>query len=165
MGDQYYGHRPENGLERVFFERFEILGEKFRGAFQMAQQRCHDVLETPACHDGVIAHDKHPGEHAEVAHGRPWRAARQAVVSPGGVGCGVAPDYEFADHARYAEQQHTADVNQYERGSPVFPGHVREAPDVAQAYRRAGRGEDHTELAAEVYSLMLCHVCVSFFVP
>ena len=55
-------------------------------------------------------------------------------------------------HARYAEQQHTEDIDDDIGRSAILTCHVGEAPYIAEADSRACRGEDYAECVLEVSS-------------
>ena len=92
----------------------------------------------------------------------------KGFVGTGSVGCRVATDDKFADHARDAEHQHACHINENECRTAVLSRHIREPPDVTQSHSRPCRSKNHAYLGCKISSIRLYHhtlfYCVCEFV-
>ena len=65
----------------------------------------------------------------------------------------MSSDDKLGYHSRQTKEEHAEQIYQYESGSTVLTGHIREAPHVSKSYRRAGSGKNHAYLGSEISSL------------
>ena len=63
------------------------------------------------------------------------------------VALGGAPDGEFGQHHRDADQEHEAEIDEHEDAAAALACRIGEAPDVAEPDSRAGGGQDESQLA------------------
>lgn len=144
MGHEQNGNSPQHGAEGRRREVLKILADVLRVAVKFAASRSENVLQTPARHHGIIARDDETRQHAHTSDEAPRaRLAHLAIRTPG-VGSAMTSDDKLIHHARYAQQQHAAYINQNEGGAAVLSGHIRESPHIAEAHCRARRGEHHS---------------------
>ena len=135
VGDADERHGPHDGFPRVGSKLLEIRHHIIGVALEMPDDGCQEVLQAPPCHDGIEAEDDHGGEHAQVSDDPPWRAPRQFVVRPCGIGGGVTPHDKLSHHAGFAKHEHANRIDEDEGRPAVHPGHIGEAPDVSQSHR------------------------------
>ena len=64
----------------------------------------------------------------------------------------MTTDDKLGDHPGDAKHKYTRKIDHDERRATVMTGHVRKAPDVAQAHCRARRGKHHAYLRTKIAS-------------
>ena len=144
MGHEQNGNSPQHGAEGRRREVLKILADVLRVAVELATGRSENVLQTPARHHSIITRDDKTRQHAHTPNEAPRaRLAHLAIRTPS-IGSAMTSDDKLIHHARYAQQQHTAYINQNEGGAAVLSGHIRESPHIAESHRRARRGEHHS---------------------
>lgn len=165
--DDEAGQREEDdavddGLRLV---REQTVEEVARGEAAAAPGGAEDVAEVDdyvlrdvAAEDGVEAHDEEGGGYAQPAE--PAHFLGELFVGADDAEAGLASQRQLAHHDDEADEQHQQQIH-YQKCKAAVGAHlVREAPQVAEADRRADRGHEEAEIAPQFPRL-----CSMFFPP
>ncbi|MNF52785.1 hypothetical protein D3C84_341440 [compost metagenome] len=115
-------------------------------AGEAAAERRRSVGQGPASDHRIEAEDQEAGQHCQTADAPPVAAGAGLASHRGdgalGVGAAAAADHELGHQQRNADGQDTGQVDQDEGAAAVLPGDIGKFPDIAQAHRRTGGGEE-----------------------
>ncbi len=132
---------PQGELSRAGQQGVKLSAD--RGGLpsvEVAARILEYVGHCPAGNHAVISCDQVAGQHAQPADGRPGGGPSRGPGDNGhGIGRALAAPSAHGDFGNQDGKSHKNNddkVDQYESAAPVFPGDVRELPDITQAYRR-----------------------------
>ena len=107
----------------------------------------------PAPDDAVVGQDYQWSDYGQRAYPFPSGTGREFSKGPEGRRMRAAPDYGFRKEDGKREEDHAKEIDEDEGRASVLADHVREAPDIAEAYRRPRHGHHGRHSAAEVLPL------------
>ena len=122
-------------------------------AGELAEERGIDILQAPARHHGIIAHDKKTGGDSQETHILPGVAAGEQGVGTVGVGRTVTADDKLGEHTGDAQHKHTEDIDQNEGCAAILARHIGKSPHIAQSDGTAGGGKYHSQFGSEITSI------------
>ena len=114
-----------------------------------------EIVENPACDNGVKGHQRNVADKAEYAE-KPPPLARlfKALVHIDGAGLRCAAHGKLHDHDGQAQHQKTEDVEQHKAAAAVLAAHPWEFPDIAAADGAPGGQHDKAKAAAKAFAFL-----------
>ena len=110
------------------------------------QEEAEHVAHDESAEDVVERQQAERRQYAEQAY--PLVLLAELCVSADGAEAGLAADGQLAEHDDHADEDDQEQVDNQEREAAVTTHFVREAPNVAQADRRADGRHQETKVGA-----------------
>ena len=152
MNQEHEDHSIDDGLQGTAHEvgkvAFVVLVAR-----QLVTHRSNHVVERPSRYYNIVTGNEEGHEHALDAPKAPPRAGSKLAEGTDGVGMGVTPDNELAEHNRHTDEKDATQVYQDEGRSAVVSHLGGEAPHVAQPHGRACSRKDYTKFTTKIISL------------
>ena len=125
----------------------------------LTQQVAQEILDDPAANDGVVGHDQDGDDGVDpAAEFQPLAGAEGGESTYGALARHAANGGLRYDHG-VAKGQGQDDVDQQKNTAAIFGGQIGEPPDIAQAYRGPGSGQDKPDFSGKSAAfLFLVHV-------
>jgi hypothetical protein len=118
-------------------------------------RRREEEKQRPTSDDGVVAEKDEPAEHAPESDDGPGRTDRLLEGAHDAL-LRLSTDEKLRHHDRETDAGDADEVDENERAPVVFPGDERELPEVPEADRASGGGENEA-CAGSPVSALLCH--------